>query len=119
MRVTSGQGSDFVVISILPGTFDEMKTLYYIFPEIKAFGCCHEVFGTQKLLRDICEKECGLPGIDWHEIHVNVLGINHFTFGLTSVDWRKEDLRKRLERSERPVMIANTMKYLPDGWERR
>ncbi len=101
-------GSDFVIISILPGTFDEMavdvhlperlgiwqsvgdtagpggmiralrtipmfvtiaeairdhapqawvinytnpmslcvKTLYETFPQIKAFGCCHEVFGT-------------------------------------------------------------------------
>lgn len=101
-------GADFVVISILPGIFDEMefdvhlperlgiwqsvgdtagpggmiralrsipmfveiaeaikayspdawvinytnpmsllvKTLYTVFPEIKAFGCCHEVFGT-------------------------------------------------------------------------
>ncbi len=27
-----------------------MNTLYREFPEIKAFGCCHEVFGTQKLL---------------------------------------------------------------------
>ena len=105
-------GADFVVISILPGTFDEMesdvhlperlgiyqsvgdtagpggiirslrtlpmfvdianaikeycpkawvinytnpmtlcvKVLYHTFPEIKAFGCCHEVFGTQKVL---------------------------------------------------------------------
>jgi len=27
-----------------------MNTLYRGFPEIKAFGCCHEVFGTQSLL---------------------------------------------------------------------
>jgi len=27
-----------------------MDTLYHAFPEIKAFGCCHEVFGTQNLL---------------------------------------------------------------------
>ena len=27
-----------------------INTLYYEFPEIKAFGCCHEVFGTQNLL---------------------------------------------------------------------
>ena len=106
-------GADFVVISILPGTFDEMesdvhlperlgiyqsvgdtagpggilralrtipiyvdlaraiqrcapaawvinytnpmalcvRTLYETFPGIKAFGCCHEVFGTQKVLK--------------------------------------------------------------------
>jgi len=135
-------GCDFVVISILPGTFDEMasdvhlperhgiyqsvgdtagpggmiralrtipmfveiaeavkchapnawvinytnpmslcvKTLYYIFPEIKAFGCCHEVFGTQKVLKGICEEAFGLENIDRRQIAVNVLGINHFTW---------------------------------------
>jgi len=30
-----------------------MNTLYYEFPEIKAFGCCHEVFGTQNLISRI------------------------------------------------------------------
>jgi len=135
-------GADFVVISILPKTFDEMevdvhmperlgiyqsvgdtagpggmiralrtlpmffefadairqycpnawvinytnpmslcvKALYQAFPQIKAFGCCHEVFGTQKVLAGIAEKEFGLPEIDRREIHVNVLGINHFTW---------------------------------------
>lgn len=135
-------GADFVVISILPGTFDEMavdvhmperlgiyqsvgdtagpggmiralrtipmfveiaeavkeyapkawvinytnpmslcvKTLYHVFPEIRAFGCCHEVFGTQKVLKGILEDTAGISGIDRKEIHVNVLGINHFTW---------------------------------------
>ncbi len=135
-------GADFVVISILPGTFDEMqsdvhlperlgiyqsvgdtagpggiiralrtlpmfvdianaiktyapdawvinytnpmtlcvKTLYHVFPEIKAFGCCHEVFGTQKVLKGICEETMGIKNIDRHDIFVNVLGINHFTW---------------------------------------
>lgn len=135
-------GADFVVISILPKTFDEMETdvhmperlgiyqsvgdtagpggmmralrtlpmflefgeaigkfcpeawvinytnpmslcvkaLYEAFPAIKAFGCCHEVFGTQKVLASIAEKELGLSDIDRRDIHVNVLGINHFTW---------------------------------------
>lgn len=135
-------GCDFVVISILPGTFDEMasdvhlperlgiyqsvgdtagpggiiralrtipmfveianaiktwapkawvinytnpmslciKTLYHVYPDIKAFGCCHEVFGTQKVLAGICEKTMDLQGIDRRDIIVNVLGINHFTW---------------------------------------
>lgn len=135
-------GADFVVISILPGTFDEMdvdvhmperlcvwqsvgdtagpggimralrtipmfvtiaeairdyapkawvinytnpmtlcvKTLFKVFPEIKAFGCCHEVFGTQKVLKGIAEKTFGITGIERKDIHVNVLGINHFTW---------------------------------------
>ena len=135
-------GCDFVVISILPGTFDEMasdvhlperlgiyqsvgdtagpggmiralrtipmfveiaeaikkyapeawvinytnpmtlcvKTLYHVFPQIKAFGCCHEVFGTQKVLKGICEETFGLDSIDRRDININVLGINHFTW---------------------------------------
>ena len=135
-------GADFVVISILPGTFDDMhsdvhlperhgiyqsvgdtagpggfirslrtiphfvefanaikahaphawvinytnpmsicmKTLYHVFPEIKAFGCCHEVFGTQKVLKAIAQQELGLTNIDRRDIKVNVLGINHFTW---------------------------------------
>jgi alpha-galactosidase len=125
-------GADFVVISILPGTFKEMRSdvhaperfgiyqsvgdttgpggiiralraipmfteiaeairdtcpdawvinytnpmarciraLYEAFPRIKAFGCCHEVFSTQKLL-------CGMLGIDpgrRSEIAISVFG---------------------------------------------
>ena len=57
-----------------------VKTLYHVFPEIKAFGCCHEVFGTQKVLKGIVEQEMGLEDVDRAEILVNVLGINHFTW---------------------------------------
>ena len=135
-------GVDFVVISILPGTFDEMasdvhlperygiyqsvgdtvgpgglvralrtvpmfveiaeaireyapeawvinytnpmslcvRTLYHVFPGIKAFGCCHEVFGTQKVLKAIAEQALGAEDIAREDIHVNVLGLNHFTW---------------------------------------
>lgn len=57
-----------------------IRTLYEVFPEIKAFGCCHEVFNTQKLLAAMLEERCGLTGIERNEIKVNVLGINHFTW---------------------------------------
>lgn len=257
-------GADFVVISILPKTFDEMevdvhmperlgiyqsvgdtagpggmmralrtipmfveiakaiekfspkawvinytnpmslcvKTLYEVFPQVKAFGCCHEVFGTQKVLAAIAEKELGIEHIDRKDIHVNVLGINHFTwfdyasyqgidlfpiyrdyiakhfeegfeekdknwanstfacahrvkmdlfnrygliaaagdrhlaefmpggeylkdpetvtswkFGLTTVKWRKEDLKKRLERSGRLVSGEEKIELKPTGEE--
>lgn len=135
-------GADFVIISIMPGTFDEMavdvhmperynlwqsvgdtagpgghmralrtipmfvtiaeaikefapkawvinytnpmslcvKTLYKVFPEIKAFGCCHEVFGTQAVLARIAKSELGFEDVKRSEVHVNVLGINHFTW---------------------------------------
>jgi len=58
-----------------------VRTLYKVFPEIKAFGCCHEVFNTQKLLASMCKEKLNLEeNIDRHEIHVNVMGINHFTW---------------------------------------
>ncbi|MBQ7925369.1 MAG: alpha-glucosidase/alpha-galactosidase [Lachnospiraceae bacterium] len=57
-----------------------VKTLYHVFPQIKAFGCCHEVFGTQKVLASIAEKELGLTDVKREDVHVNVLGINHFTW---------------------------------------
>jgi alpha-galactosidase len=57
-----------------------VKALYHTFPQIKAFGCCHEVFGTQKVLKGICEEVLGLQDIDRQDILTNVLGINHFTW---------------------------------------
>ena len=147
------RGADFVIISIMPGTLDEMqsdvheperyhiwqsvgdtvgpggivralrtipmyvdianaikefapeawvinytnpmslcvKILYHVFPEIKAFGCCHEVFGTQKILRNILQDEYDLTDIDRQEIMVNVVGINHFTW-FTEASCRGIDL---------------------------
>lgn len=146
-------GADFVVISILPGTFDEMesdvhapekfgiyqsvgdtvgpgglvralrtipmieeianavkefcpeawvinytnpmtvcvKTLYATFPEIKAFGCCHEVFGTQKLLATALKEYCGIEHVHREDIKVNVIGINHFTW-LTKAQYKNIDI---------------------------
>lgn len=136
------KGADFVVISILPGTFDEMESdvhtpekygiyqsvgdtvgpggtlralrtlpmyveiagairdhapnawvinytnpmtlcvraLYEVFPQIKAFGCCHEVFGTQKLLVRMLDDLQGIKDVPREEIRINVMGINHFTW---------------------------------------
>ncbi|MCX7795434.1 MAG: alpha-glucosidase/alpha-galactosidase [bacterium] len=58
-----------------------LKTLYEIFPKIKAFGCCHEVFGTQELLVDVVKHFLNIEDkISRRDIKVNVLGINHFTW---------------------------------------
>ncbi|MBQ9544040.1 MAG: alpha-glucosidase/alpha-galactosidase [Clostridia bacterium] len=147
-------GADFVIISILPGTFDEMesdvhepekygiyqsvgdtsgpggiiramrtvpmyeeiagyikkfapdawvinytnpmtlcvRTLYRVFPQIKAFGCCHEVFGTQKFLAWIAKEHFGLEeDIPRGDIKISVLGVNHFTW-ITKASWRGIDL---------------------------
>ena len=146
-------GADFVIISILPGTFDEMysdvhapekygiylsvgdtsgpggiiralrtlpmfekialaikeycpeawvinytnpmtlcmNSLYRTFPEIKAFGCCHEVFGTQRLLANAVEDILGIEKLDFKEIKVNVVGVNHFTW-ITKAQYKNIDL---------------------------
>ncbi len=56
------------------------RTLTKVAPGIKAFGCCHEVFGTQHSLAKIVSEMLGIPQPARDEIHVNVIGINHFTF---------------------------------------
>ncbi len=161
--------ADFVIISILPGTFDEMESdvhtpekygiyqpvgdttgpggvvralrtipmfeyiaekvrencpnawvvnytnpmslcvgaLYRTFPEIKAIGCCHEVFGTQNLLRAALKDMLGIECKDRSEIKVNVVGINHFTW-LTEAKYRNIDLY--------PVYRSFCEKYRESGF---
>jgi len=164
------QGADFIIISILPGTFEEMhsdvhlpeeygiyqsvgdtvgpgglvralrtipmyvefanaikqhapnawvinytnpmslctRTLYEVFPEIKAIGCCHEVFGTQQLLASMVEEKLGLPKVNRREIKVNVLGINHFTW-LNKASYRELDLF--------PLYREFVERYYEEGFE--
>jgi alpha-galactosidase len=67
------------------------RTLYEVFPDIKAIGCCHEVFGTQKLLASMLDEMAGISGVDRRDIKVNVLGINHFTW-LDQASYKGMDL---------------------------
>lgn len=67
-----------------------MKTLYSVFPQIKAFGCCHEVFGTQKLLTAALKEYLDIDA-KRQDIKVNVLGVNHFTW-LTKAQYKNIDL---------------------------
>jgi alpha-galactosidase len=134
-------GADFVIISILPGTFKEMrsdvhapekygiyqsvgdtagpggvlramrtvpiyeefarrieaicpkawvinftnpmsictKVLYDVFPGIKAFGCCHEVFHAQEFLTCVLKETRGIKA-HRSEIYTDACGVNHFTW---------------------------------------
>jgi alpha-galactosidase len=67
-----------------------VKALYQTFPEIKAFGCCHEVFGTQGLLCRVVEEYLGEKATR-DDIKVNPVSVNHFTW-LTSASYRGIDL---------------------------
>ena len=70
-----------------------VKTLYETFPKIKAFGCCHEVFGTQSLLKAALEKLCDIKDAKREDININVLGVNHFTW-ITRAQYKNIDLIK-------------------------
>ena len=145
-------GADFVFISILPGTFEEMssdvhlpeeygiyqsvgdtvgpagiirslrtvpmyeefalaikrccpkawvvnftnpmtvcvRTLYKVFPEIKAIGCCHEVFGTKRLMVRMLKEEYDIQA-KRDDIKINVFGVNHFTW-VNEAHFRDMDL---------------------------
>jgi alpha-galactosidase len=57
-----------------------VKTLYDVFPQIKAFGCCHEVFHAQEFLGMVVEERLGLKSRPTRkQIEIDVAGINHFT----------------------------------------
>lgn len=145
-------GADFVVISILPGTFREMrsdvhtpekygvyqsvgdtagpggvlramrtvpiyetfaarirdicpnawvinftnpmsvctKVLYDVFPDIKAFGCCHEVFHTQQFLTCALKELRGIH-VSRDQIYTDASGVNHFTW-ITEAKYQDIDL---------------------------
>ena len=68
-----------------------VRTLYEVFPAVKAFGCCHEVFGTQELLCAMLRTEEGIQGVKRQDLYTTVTGINHFTW-ITRASWRETDL---------------------------
>ncbi len=67
-----------------------VRTLYRVFPKIKAFGCCHEVFGTQTLLSKMIKEKFGETATR-DEIRINVSGVNHFTW-ITKAEYKGVDL---------------------------
>lgn len=67
-----------------------VKTLYDVFPEIKAFGCCHEVFHAQKLLTVMLKDLRGIE-TDRKGIYTDACGVNHFTW-ITEAKFQDLDL---------------------------
>jgi alpha-galactosidase len=57
------------------------RTLTRVVPQLKVFGCCHEVYAVQRMLAALVSQRLGLrPTPARGEIKVNVTGINHFTW---------------------------------------
>lgn len=67
------------------------RVLYEYFPEIKLFGCCHEVFGAQKVLAKAYAEVTGDKEPDRKDIKTDVTGINHFTW-VTKASYNGVDL---------------------------
>ena len=68
-----------------------VRTLYKRFPQIKAFGCCHEVFGTQKFLVKCLNHMKGYENVERQDIKIQVTGVNHFTW-ITKATYKGEDI---------------------------
>ncbi len=72
------------------------QAFYEAEPEIKAFGCCHEVFGTQANLGRLVKEWFHLPEKPpRHDIVLDIAGVNHFTLA-TQAHWNGHDLFPRL-----------------------
>jgi len=67
------------------------RTLYKVFPQIKAVGCCHEVFETQDLLAEMVEEMLSVKVESRKDIKISVSGINHFTW-ITKASYKQYDL---------------------------
>ena len=82
------------------------RTLTKVEPELKVFGCCHEVFGTQNILAELAQSSLDLPHKPSRDqIRINVLGINHFTW-IDSANYKEMDLLKLLRNHiEEPGII--------------
>ncbi len=92
-----------------------IKTLYRVFPKIKAFGCCHEVFGTQKLLATALEDYCGIKDVEREEIKVNPVAVNHFTW-LTSAKYKDIDVFPIYEKMVAEHGETGYIKGKDDNW---
>ena len=69
-------------------------------PGIRAFGCCHEVLGTQARLARWASEWFGVPAPARESIELDIIGVNHCTFA-TSAGWEGRDLLARLREAIR------------------
>ncbi|TNF07088.1 MAG: alpha-glucosidase/alpha-galactosidase [Bacillota bacterium] len=83
-----------------------VQMLYHVFPEIKAFGNCHEVSHVQDLLKRALFEEMGIEAKK-KDIHINPLGINHFTW-INHATYKDIDLMPIYERFARKYQVTGT-----------
>lgn len=86
------------------------KTLFDVFPGIRAFGCCHEVFNAEDFLCCVIKEELGVPRPDRHELVIDASGINHFTW-ITEARWRDTDVLS--------LLPGFMQKYFDSGYDEK
>jgi len=92
------------------------RTLTRIEPKLKVFGCCHEVFSTQRMLAQIAGEYLKVETPPRSEIRVNVLGINHFTW-VNQASWRGNDLLKILRQHiVKPGIVRTYTQAEVESW---
>jgi alpha-galactosidase/6-phospho-beta-glucosidase family protein len=93
------------------------RTLTAVEPTLKVFGCCHEVFGTQRMLASLVERYLGVsPAPSRAEIPVNVLGINHFTW-IDRAFYGEVDLLALVRRHmAEPGVVRTHTRQEVEGW---
>src|SRR5215211_576440 len=73
-----------------------IRTLTRVAPQLKVFGCCHEVFWVQHMLARLASQYLDIDVPPRNEIQVNVLGINHFTW-IDQATYQGQDLLELLK----------------------
>ncbi len=93
------------------------RTLTSVEPGLKVFGCCHEVFNTQRLLAALVERYIGVsPAPRRNEIDVNVFGINHFTW-INRASYKDADLLALLQRHiAEPGVVRSYTRAEVESW---
>jgi len=92
------------------------RTLTRVTPELKVFGCCHEVFGTRELSAQIAGQFLNIETPPRNEIRVNVLGINHFTW-VDSARYQEYDLLDILKQYlQQPGILRKYTRAEVESW---
>jgi alpha-galactosidase len=93
------------------------RTLTRVEPQLKVFGCCHEVFSTQRMLASLVSQHLGVsPAPSRDEIKVNVLGINHFTW-IDRAHYQDVDLLELVrQRIAQPGVIRYYTREEVESW---
>jgi alpha-galactosidase len=92
------------------------RTLTRVAPELKVFGCCHEVFSTQRMLARIASQYLTIEQPPRNETQVNVLGINHFTW-VDQATYQEHDLLELLQHHlEQPDVLRTYTQAQVEGF---